>query len=361
MSNRRIQMPFGPQHPVLPEPIQLKLVLEDEKVVEAVPNLGYIHRGLEALVNKKDFNQMVYVAERICGICSFQHGMLLSMAVESLAQVEAPPRAKYLRVFWGELHRMHSHLLWLGLMVEALGFESLFMQCWRIRERILDMMEATAGARVIISTAIPGGVRRDIDAEQAKWVLQQVAEVEKELKEIENVFINDYTVKKRTVGLGVLSKEDAYKWSVAGPVLRASGIKQDNRQLGYAAYGELDFEPVVETAGDCYARIVVRLREIFGAIDLVRQALSKMPEGELSIKMKNVVPEGETFTRVEQPRGECCYYVKGNGTKFLERMHVRTPTFANVPSLLAMLPGAELADVPVIILTIDPCVSCAER
>ena len=361
MSNRRIQMPFGPQHPVLPEPIQLKLVLEDEKVVEAVPNLGYVHRGLEALVDKKDFNQMIYVAERICGICSFQHGMALSMALESVADVQIPERANYLRAFWGELHRIHSHLLWLGLMVESFGFESLFMQSWRIREKIVDVMEATAGARVIISTAIPGGVRRDVSREQLMWTLDQVNQVEKELKEIEKVFLNDYTVKARTVGIGTLSKETALQYGVVGPVMRASGISQDCRQLGYAAYNQLDWEPVVETAGDSYARIVVRLKETFMSIDLVRQVIAKMPEGEISVRFKPTVAAGEALSRVEQPRGECLYYVKTNGTKHMERMHVRTPTFANVPSLLEMLPGCELADVPVIILTIDPCVSCTER
>lgn len=358
---RKIQMPFGPQHPVLPEPIQLKLVLEDEKVVEAIPNLGYVHRGLEGLVTKKDYNQMIYVAERICGICSFQHALVLSMAVESIWKVEVPERANYLRVFWAELHRLHSHLLWLGLAVEAFGFESLFMQSWKIREKVLDVFEATAGARVIISTCTYGGVKRDVSPELAKWSLEKIAEVEQELKAIEKVFVNDYTVKRRTVGIGVLDKQTAEQFAVVGPMMRASGIKQDTRELGFAAYGDLDWEPVVEQTGDCYARILVRLKESFQAIDLVRQALDKMPQGEIITKLKGNPPAGEAFARVEQPRGELTYYVKTNGTANLERMHVRTPTFANVPSLLAMLPGSELADVPVIILTIDPCISCAER
>ncbi|MGF7184587.1 NADH-quinone oxidoreductase subunit D [Desulfitispora alkaliphila] len=361
MAAKKINLPFGPQHPVLPEPIQLKLVLEDEKVVEAVPNLGYVHRGLEGLVDKKDFNQMIYVVERICGICSFQHGMTLSLGIESLMDIEVPERANYLRVVWGELHRTHSHLLWLGLMVEAFGFESLFMQTWRIREKIMDILEATAGARVIISTSIPGGVRRDISAEQTKWILGQLDEVEKELKYIEKVFLDDYTVKQRTVGLGVLTKEVAHQYAVVGPTMRASGIKQDCRTLGYAAYNELDWEPIVMNDGDCYTRMAVRLKEVFLAINLTRQALTKMPEGEINVKVKGNPPAGEALVRVEQPRGELVTYVKGNGTKHLDRIHVRTPTFANVPSLLAMLPGCELADVPVIILTIDPCVSCVER
>lgn len=362
--NKRIQMPFGPQHPVLPEPVQLRLVLEDEIVKEVVPNLGYVHRGLENLVMKKDINQMIYVAERICGICSFQHGMALSLALESIAKTEVPKRADYLRVMWGELHRIHSHLLWLGLSVESMGFESLFMQCWKIREKIIDVMEATSGARVIISTSVPGGVRRDITDEQAQWGRKLVREVEQEVREIEKVFFNDYTVKARTVGIGVLTKDDAFNYAIAGPMLRASGIKQDCRQMGYAAYDELEWDIPVSNDGDCYARMIVRVMEIYESVKLVQQAFDKLEnseKGEINVKFKANVIAGEAFARVEQPRGECLYYVKTNGTKHMERMHVRTPTFANVPSLLKMLPGSELADVPVILLSIDPCISCCER
>ncbi|HBS60406.1 MAG TPA: NADH-quinone oxidoreductase subunit D, partial [Firmicutes bacterium] len=134
MGERRTVIPFGPQHPVLPEPIQLKLVIEDEKVVEALPQIGYVHRGLERLVKVRDFHQMVFVAERICGICSFQHAMTYCLGIERLMNIEVPERADYLRVIWSELHRVHSHLLWLGLLADAFGFESLFMETWKIRE-----------------------------------------------------------------------------------------------------------------------------------------------------------------------------------------------------------------------------------
>ena len=155
-------VPFGPQHPVLPEPIHLDLVLEDETVVEAVPSIGYVHRGLEKLVEKKDFHEMVYVAERICGICSFMHGMGYCEAVEHIMHVDVPARAKYLRTLWCEMSRLHSHLLWLGLLADAFGFESLFMQSWRMREKILDMFEASTGGRVIFSVNRIGGVLKDI-------------------------------------------------------------------------------------------------------------------------------------------------------------------------------------------------------
>ncbi|MBQ3773983.1 MAG: nickel-dependent hydrogenase large subunit, partial [Pseudobutyrivibrio sp.] len=159
---KRSIVPYGPQHPVLPEPIHLDLVLEDEKVLAAIPSIGFIHRGLESLTSKKDFNEMVYVAERICGICSYMHGMGYCMALEDIMNVEVPRRAEFLRTIWCEMSRLHSHLLWLGLLADGFGFESLFMHSWRLRERILDMFEASTGGRVIFSVNTIGGVLKDM-------------------------------------------------------------------------------------------------------------------------------------------------------------------------------------------------------
>lgn len=360
MSEKRTVIPFGPQHPVLPEPVQLKLVMEDEKVVEVIPSIGYVHRGLEKLIEIKDYNQIIFVVERVCGICSFMHAMTYCQGIESLMNLEVPPRARFLRTIWAELHRIHSHLLWLGLLADSFGFESLFMHIWKIREKIMDLQEKTSGNRVIISTNIVGGVRRDIDKEMLNYTIRVLDECKKDMNKVKKVFTDDYTVKHRTVGIGVLKKWKAYELGVVGPTARASGIEQDLRKTGYAAYGELDFEPIVETAGDCYARMLVRLKEVFQSIDLVNQAITKIPEGEISVPVKGN-PEGEVIARVEQPRGEVLYYIKANGTKNLERLRIRTPTFANVPVLLAAIPGSQLADVPVITLSIDPCVSCTER
>lgn len=353
-------IPFGPQHPVLPEPLHLKLVMQDEKIVEAIPAIGYVHRGLEKLTEQKDFTQNVFIVERICGICSMMHAMAYCQGIEELMNIEIPSRAKYLRVIWAELHRMHSHLLWLGLLADAFGFESLFMQIWRDREKVMDLMEESAGSRVIISVNTIGGTRRDLSAEMMKKILVVTSELREDLKQVESVFLNDYTVKHRLVGVGVLSQKDAGKLGTVGPMARASGIKQDFRTTGYSAYGELDFEPVTSEDGDCYARTHVRLYELYQSIDLIAQAIGKIPGGEIAVPFKGF-PKGEVISRVEQPRGEVLYYLRANGTKNLERMRVRTPTFANIPSLLKMLPGSELADVPVLILTIDPCISCTER
>jgi ech hydrogenase subunit E len=353
-------VPFGPQHPVLPEPIHLDLVLEDEKVVQAIPSIGFIHRGLERLAEKKEFTEMVYVGERICGICSFIHSHAFCHGVEGVMKIEVPERAQYLRVVWGEMSRIHSHLLWLGLMADAFGFENLFMHSWRVRERLLDLVEATTGGRVIFGSCKIGGVRRDIVGGAMAEVTKELREIEAMSQEITSVFEKDNSVKKRTVGVGVISKDDAYLLGAVGPVLRASGVSSDMRMLGYGAYGALQFQPIVEKAGDCYARTQVRCKEIYQSFGLIRQAIERMPEGPIETKVTGT-PNGEFFARLEQPRGEVLHYIKGNGTKFLERYRVRTPTFANVPPLVHMLAGCQLADVPVIVLTIDPCISCTER
>lgn len=359
MGNRTV-IPFGPQHPVLPEPIHLDLVLEDERVVEAIPRIGYIHRGLEKLVEKKDYQQYTYVAERICGICSFMHGMGYCMTIESIMNVKIPDRAEFLRTIWAELSRLHSHLLWLGLLADAFGFESLFMQSWKIREKVLDIFEETTGGRVIFSVCDIGGVRKDISQETLNKIVKTLNDVEKELKEASEVFINDNSVKMRTKGVGVLTKQAASELGAVGPMARASGIDLDLRSTGYAAYGKINFKTIVEKDGDCYARTSVRLREMFQAIDIIRQCIAIIPEGDIKVKVTGN-PTGEYFTLIEQPRGEVVYYAKANGTKYLDRVRVRTPTFANIPALLETLKGCALADVPILIVTIDPCISCTER
>lgn len=353
-------LPFGPQHPVLPEPIHFDLVTEDERVVDAIPSISYVHRGLERLIEKRDFIDFVHVADRICGLCSFMHCMGYCQAVEQIMGIEVPQRAIYLRTIWAELSRIHSHIFWLGVAADAFGYESLFMQCLRLREAVLDIFEETTGARVILGVCKVGGVRRDIDAETLKGILSRMATLGTHLREVCQVFTDDYSIKCRLVGVGYISKEDAHTLGCVGPMARASGLALDMRTLGYAAYEHLDVEPRVESAGDCYARCLVRIGEIFHSIDLVRQAAGKIPEGPIDIKVKGA-PDGEYFSRIEQPRGEVIHYVKGNGSKFLQRFRVRVPTFSNIPAMIKVLKGSEVADVPNIILTLDPCISCTER
>lgn len=360
MGNRTI-IPFGPQHPVLPEPIHLDLVVEDETVVDVIPSIGFIHRGLEKLVEKNEYTEMVYVIERVCGICSFGHGWGYCLSVEGLMGIQIPERAEYLRTIWHEMSRIHSHLLWLGLLADGFGFEALFMHCWRVRERVLDLFELTTGGRVIFSVCKVGGVRKDVDKETLDKIVSELRIAEKETKELASTFIEDISVKNRLVGVGTLTKEDAIELGAVGPMARASGIRQDLRLNGIGAYEKLGFEPIVEDAGDCYARCLVRLREIYQSVEMIAKAVELMPEGDIEVPVKGALPTGEFVARLEQPRGEAYYYSKAAGTKFLERMRVRTPTNANIPAMVKALSGCDLADVPMIVLTIDPCISCTER
>jgi ech hydrogenase subunit E len=357
---RRNVIPLGPQHPVLPEPIHFDLVTEDEKVVDATPSISYVHRGLERLIEKRDYLDFVHVADRICGLCSFMHSLGYCQAVEEIMGVEVPPRALFLRTIWAELSRIHSHIFWLGVAADAFGFESLFMQALRLREPVLDIFEETTGARVILGVCKIGGVRRDIPEEKLREIVGRLATLKEDLQEVCKVFIDDYSVRHRLSGIGYLSGDDAYALGCVGPMARASGLDIDMRALGYAAYKHLEFEPVVEQGGDCYARCLVRIREIFHSMELIRQAVEKIADGPVEVKVTGA-PDGEFYSRIEQPRGEVIHYVKGNGARFLQRFRVRVPTFSNLPAMIKVLKGCQVADVPTIILTLDPCISCTER
>ena len=356
-------IPFGPQHPVLPEPLHLDLVVEDEKVVQAIPQIGFVHRGLEKLVEKRDYERYLYVAERICGICSFGHGMGYAETIERLMGVEIPTRAEYLRVIWHELSRVHSHILWLGLAADAFGFESLFMHCWRLRERILDIFERTTGGRVIFSVVKVGGLHRDLDASQLSLLVSELDGIADEYAQICKTFLDDASVMNRTVGVGRISREDAAAMSMVGPFLRASGEPYDVRLLRNGGYAYLDsFEPITSTEGDCYARMVVRAKEVLQSIDIIKEMVAKIPAGDIAVAVKGNPAEGAEASNVlEQPRGEAFYYARSNGTKFLERVRVRTPTSQNLCGMVTALEGCYLADVNMIVLTIDPCISCTER
>ena len=362
---QRTVIPFGPQHPVLPEPFHLDLFVEDEHVIEAIPQIGFVHRGLEKLVQKRDYNQFVYVAERICGICSFGHGYGYASATERLLGLEIPRRAQYLRAILQELSRIHSHLLWLGLLADAFGFEALFNHCWRLRETILDIFQETCGGRIITSITIVGGMSHDIDDDMLRRVCEKLDDLRREYRTIVDTMLNDSSVRSRLCGVGYISFEDALELSMVGPFAKGSGIEHDMRTTGFDAYGDLEhFEPIISTESDCYARCKVRCEEVFQSIDISKELVAKIPHDGIGGKPgPKVVPAdgARAHVLIEQPRGEAFYYVRGNGTKYLERFRLRTPTSQNLAGLVKALQGVDVADVPMIILTIDPCISCTER
>jgi len=358
----RTVVPFGPQHPVLAEPIQIELTLADEVVVDAVPGLGYVHRGIEAETERRPYDEDLPLLERVCGICSVAHAVAYAQAVEALADVEVPRRARLLRLFWFELTRIHSHLLWLGLAGDAIGFEALFQSCWRVRENVLDLFTMTAGNRVILGVTALGGVRRDIPDGLIPQIRAGLDVVELGIGQLAPFVLRNEAVARRLAGVGVVSEPAARELGLVGPTVRASGVASDVRTSRYGAYDELPVEPIVETAGDALARTLVRWREVGESLRLCRESLDRLAglRGPLRTRVPPVL-YGEATSRVEAPRGELFYYIAADGEAHPTRVRVRTPTFANLPAVIHMLPGTQMAGVPVALLSIDPCLSCTER
>lgn len=355
-------IPVGPQHPALEEPESFSLLLEGERVSAASVTLGYNHRGIEKACESRTYIQDIYLIERICGICSHAHTTCYMQAVEAIAGLEVPKRALYIRTLIGELERIHSHLLWLGVAAHEIGFETLFMYSWRDREVVMDILELLTGNRVNYGINTIGGVRRDISPEQAQQVLKALEILEEKTKYYNQLVSEEVTLIQRLEGVGRLSKGDVLKYGAVGPVMRASGVKRDIRKDDpYAAYGELDFEVITDTHADVFGRAVVRVNELIESYKIIRQVLKQMPDGPLTVKAPKKIPAGEAVSRYEAPRGEDIHYVRANGTEKPDRVKVRPPTLANLAAISNMLEGGYLADVPIIIAAIDPCFSCTDR
>jgi len=356
------EIPFGPQHPALEEPINFMFEIEEERVIDVKTRLGYVHRGIEKIAESRNYQQLIYLSERICGICSFAHTLCYSQAVEELLGLEAPERSKFIRTILAEMERIQNHYLWLGLTAKEMGFETLFMYAWRDRETIIEMLEMISGKRVNYDVNTIGGVRRDIAESMIERIERSLEYLEKRAEYYTKVCTKDPSIRKRTVGIGILRPREARALCAVGPTARASGISRDVRaDEPYAAYGEIPFRVITYRGCDVASRMYVRIDEIKESIKIIRYALKNMPEGPIRVKVPTRVPEGEAISRVEAPRGEDLHFLKSNGSDKPERWKIRAPTLANLLSLCRMLIGVNLADIPVVIAGIDPCIACAER
>jgi membrane-bound hydrogenase subunit alpha len=358
----KMMIPLGPQHPALEEPESFNLLLDGERIAAATVALGYNHRGMEKACESRTYIQDIYLLERICGICSHSHSSSYVQAVEAIAGVEIPRRAAYLRTLIGELERVHSHLLWLGVAGHEIGFQTLFMYVWRDRELVMDLLERLTGNRVNYGMNTIGGVRRDIDSAQADEVLKALDVLEERTGYYIKVCTEEQSIIARLSGVGKLPREDALRLGAVGPVLRASGVRRDMRRDDpYDAYSELDFKVITDDHADVLGRTVVRVFEIMESYKICRQVIRNMPDGPIAVKVPARIPVGEAFSRYEAPRGEDVHYVRSNGTDRPERVKVRAPTLANLASITNMIEGGYLADVPIVIAAIDPCFSCTDR
>ncbi len=358
----KIMVPLGPQHPALEEPESFNLLLEGERVAAAAVALGYNHRGMEKAAESRTYVQNVYLLERICGICSHSHSTCYVQTVETLAGLEVPKRAQYVRALIGELERIHSHLLWLGIAGHEIGFMTLFMYAWKDREIVMDILETLTGNRINYGMNTIGGVRRDITPEQAEEILRGLVILEERTEYYRQVVLQEQTVVLRLAGVGRLSREDGLRLGAVGPVLRESGVPYDiRREDPTGIYSELDFDVITDEHADVYGRTVVRVLELMESYKIIRQILRQIPEGPVSVRAPVRIPAGEAISRYEAPRGEDIHYTRSNGTDKPERVKVRAPTLANLAAITHMIEGGYLADVPIIIAAIDPCFSCTDR
>lgn len=356
-------VPIGPYHPALEEPIHAKLYTEGEVIRDAEVFVGYNHRGIEKLATERNAIQTLVLVERVCGICSHSHAWAYAMAVEAINGVEVPKRGEYVRVITGELERLHSHFLWIGIALHIIGHDSMFMHVWDKRECIMDMLEELSGNRVNYAMVTIGGARRDISDELRLSIEKRLDKLTDSLNRVIELCVNDKTVALRTKGVGVLTTADALKMGAIGPHARASGVDVDvRRDAPYSAYADFDFKvPVVESC-DVYARVVVRLLECAESISIIRQALANLPSGPINLGNKlPKIKAGEFTSRHEAPRGQLIYKVVGDGGVNNHRVSIHVPSFKNTPTVPVMLRGNTVADAGLIIASIDPCFSCLDR
>ncbi len=357
-----VKLPIGPQHPSLKEPESFLITLRGEKITSVNVKIGYNHRGIEKACEDRTYIQDLYLLERVCGICSHSHSTCFLQAVEEIAALEVPRRAKYIRTLIAELERIHSHLLWLGVAGHEIGFDTLLMYTWRDREIVMDLLATLTGNRVNYGINTIGGVRRDVTPEQFKDVLAGMDKLEESTKYFIEVAQEEVTVVKRLAGVGVISYESAVKLGTVGPTARASGINQDvRRDDPYLIYGELDFDVIIDNHNDVYGRTLVRLKELMESYKMIRRIIKDIPDGPIAVKAPRRIPAGEAVSRYEAPRGEDFHYVRANGTEKPDRVKLRPPTLANVQAVSMMLEDGYLADMPIVIAAIDPCFSCTDR
>ncbi|HWI60586.1 MAG TPA: NADH-quinone oxidoreductase subunit C [Symbiobacteriaceae bacterium] len=356
-------VPVGPFFPTLEEPAYFRLFVEGERVTGCDYRGFYSHRGIEKLAETLHYDQVPFLAERICGICGFVHSTSFCQAVEQAVGAEVPLRALYIRTIMLELERIHSHLLWLGLAAHIVGFDTAFMMSWRVREPVMMAAEALTGNRKTYGMVRVGGVRRDISVDGAALLADALTQVEREAKPLVKAIAGDTSLRMRLERTGVLSQRDALERAVIGPVARASGIDMDvRRDFPYAAYDSLQVRSFTRHAGDIWARLEVRVEEFFESIRLIRAALAAMPDGPIYTDPGEIPPGKEGISLIEAPRGQCCHYVLTGEDGKPYRWRVLAPTYMLLQAVPDMLgPETTVADFPIIAGSVDPCFSCTER
>jgi NADH-quinone oxidoreductase subunit D len=376
-------MNMGPQHPSTHGVLRLVLTLDGERVVEAVPDIGFLHTGIEKTAEVKTYNQALTVTDRMDYLSPLGNNLGYSLAVEKLLGCEVPERVSHIRVMLAELQRIASHMVWLGTSGLDAGAMSMFLYCFQDRERVLDLFEEVAGVRMMTSFIQPGGLMANLTPGFLDKVKAFLEYFEPHIEMYHGLLTGNSIWNDRTRKIGVISRQDALDYMCTGPVARASGVDWDvRRDFPYAAYADYDFSIPVRNEGDSYARYLVRMAELEQSVKIVRQALSKIdpdsleyrtddrkvvppPKWEITCSMESLIhhfklftegyapPPGEVFQRVESPRGELAFHMVSDGSNKPYRMHVRTPSFPHVQIMSEVLKGLLLADVVVALASLD--------
>jgi membrane-bound hydrogenase subunit alpha len=357
-------IPIGPYHPLQEEPELFKLYCDGETVRDIKWETGYNHRGIEKLSESRTYDQVFFLVERVCGICSTSHPFAFANCMEEIAGVEIPDRAKYIRSIIGELERIHSHLLWVGLAGHFLGYNTVFMWAWKYREPVLDLFEMITGNRNSYAMFKIGGVRRDIPGSMIPRIKKELDTLKTKLVLLTGAVMDDPVIHARTKGVGVLTKEDIMDYAAVGPTARASGVDIDvRRDDPYAAYPLVDWKVVTSEAGDVFAKTEVRLLEMFESVSIIEQCLEKLgkeKEGDLEVRVKNI-PEGIGTGRAEAPRGEVFHFVMTDGGYTPVRHKIRAPSYVNIATFKKSCVGQSISDATISLAAVDPCYCCTER
>lgn len=355
---------MGPQHPATHGVLHLVVTLNGETIQKIEPHLGYIHRSIEKMCESLSYRQFIYVTSRMDYLSSHINNLACAWNVEKSMQIEVPQRAKVIRVLMSELTRIASHELWIGAMAMDLGAFTPFFYAFREREMITDIMEDTCGARLTMNYIVPGGVMYDLHPDFQQKVKLFVKQFKEKVTEYEDLVTNNVIFQSRMKGVGVLSKEDAISFGCTGPVARASGLSCDIRKIfPYEVYDSVDFDEVLETTGDSFARYMVRVREMNQSIRIIEQLIDNIPEGDFQAKTKAVLkpPKGEFYTRVETARGELGVYIVSEGGTTPYRIKFRSPGFSNLSALHHMAKGSKIGDLMATMGTLDLVIPDIDR
>lgn len=380
---------MGPQHPSTHGVLRLLLELDDERIVNCVPDIGFLHTGIEKNMEVKSYEKVLVMTDRMDYLNNLGNNLCYCLAVEKLVDLDVPERAQVIRVILTELQRIASHLVFLASHSLDLAAMSVFLYCFREREHILDIFEMCSGARMMTSYFRPGGLWRDVPDGFEQAVRDFLKMIPKRIDQYEDLLTNNPLYTDRTKGIGPISGEDAIQWGLTGPALRAAGVPWDLRKSNpYSGYERYDFELPLGENGDTFDRYIVRIREMRESVQIVQQALDSLPDGpirsdnrkfvppprsELGKSMEAVIhhfklwtegfpaPKGSVYVAVESPRGELGCYLEGDGGPNPYRVHFRTPSFLAIQAIPVLSNGFLVADLVAIISSLDPVLGDADR